>query len=58
MVNEDNKPHGFGRAILGSCCFDGQYKNGVRHGYERRITTFGHWWQMEYKNGSGTKYNC
>ena len=39
MVNKDNKPHGFGRAIDidNNHIIDGQFKNGVLHGYHRII---------------------
>ena len=39
MVNKDNQPHGYGRAIrtdnLGF--IDAQWKDGVEHGYSRWI---------------------
>ena len=40
MVNKDNKPHGFGRALdTGNTFFiDGQFNDGAFHGYIRRIT--------------------
>ena len=39
MVNKDNQPHGFGRAIETDDHFfiDGQWKDGLPHGYIRRI---------------------
>ena len=40
MVNKDNKPHGWGRAIHTDnyCFIDGQWKDGEWHGYLRCIT--------------------
>jgi len=37
MVNKDNQPHGWGRAIEKDNLhfIDGQFKDGVRHGYSR-----------------------
>ncbi len=39
MVNNNNKPHGFGRAIRtdNSWFTDGQFKDGKIHGYNRLI---------------------
>ncbi len=39
MVNKDNQPHGFGRAIKDNdeWFVDGQFKDGDMHGYIRRI---------------------
>ena len=39
MVNKDNQPHGFGRAIEteNDYFIDGQFKDGLRHGYIREI---------------------
>ncbi len=39
MVNKKNQPHGFGRAIVehNEWFFDGQFKDGTRHGYQRAI---------------------
>jgi hypothetical protein len=39
MVNKDSKPHGFGRAIFAKNSYfvDGQFKDGVCHGYIREI---------------------
>ena len=39
MVNEDNEPHGYGRAIQidGTWFYDGQFKDGAAHGYIREI---------------------
>ncbi|MFM7851328.1 MAG: hypothetical protein ACKO96_05255 [Flammeovirgaceae bacterium] len=40
MVNKDNQPHGYGRAILtdNEWFFDGQFKDGAAHGYLRLIS--------------------
>ena len=40
MVNKDNKPHGWGRAIRtdDNLFIDAQYKDGVYHGCSRWIT--------------------
>ena len=37
MVNRDDKPHGWGRALdTDNYCFiDGQWKDGVPHGFYR-----------------------
>ena len=50
MVNKDNKPHGYGRAIhTDNLCFiDGQWKDGERHGYYRLIGYNGFCGQAEY----------
>ena len=50
MVNKDNQPHGYGRAIhTGNLSFyDGQWKDGVPHGYSRRIYYGGDCYQYEY----------
>ena len=39
MVNKDNKPHGFGRVIRRDNYgfIDGQWKDGMPHGYSRQI---------------------
>ncbi len=39
MVNKDNQPHGFGRAIKtnNKSFIDGQFKDGKNHGYGRYI---------------------
>jgi len=39
MVNKDNQPHGYGRAIEknNNLFIDGQWKDGVEHGYSRKI---------------------
>ena len=39
MVNKDNQPHGYGRLIEtdNSRFIDGQWKDGVLHGYSRGI---------------------
>ena len=39
MVNKDNQPHGYGRAISTDNYdfIDGQWKDGVLHGYYREI---------------------
>ncbi len=43
MVNKDNQPHGYGRAIDTDLRWfeDGQFKEGEFHGYIRCITYFG-----------------
>ncbi len=40
MVNRSGKPHGWGRAIIANnyCFIDGQWKDGVPHGYYRLIS--------------------
>ncbi len=40
MVNRNNQPHGFGRAIRtnNEWCIDGQFKDGKLHGYIRDIS--------------------
>ena len=40
MVNKNNQPHGWGRAITTDNDFfiDGQFKDGAFHGYIREIT--------------------
>ena len=50
MVNKDNQPHGYGRAIrTGNYYFiDGQWKDGREHGYCRRIDYTGQCYQSEY----------
>ena len=39
MVNKDNQPHGYGRAIEtdNKVFIDGQWKDGAAHGYIREI---------------------
>ena len=39
MVNKDNQPHGYGRAIEtdNARFYDAQWKDGVEHGYRRWI---------------------
>ena len=39
MVNKDNQPHGYGRAIEtdNKWFYDGQFKDGEPHGYLREI---------------------
>jgi hypothetical protein len=39
MVNKDNQPHGWGRAIKTDkeWFIDAQFKDGVEHGYQRVI---------------------
>ena len=58
MVNKDNQPHGWGRAIRRAGCvidhggvydifIDAQWKDGVYHGYFRMIWYYGHYSQNE-----------
>ena len=53
MVNVDKQPHGFGRAIAKTNFYfiDGQFKEGVPHGYSRVITYDGECEEEEYHNG-------
>ena len=39
VSNKTNLPHGYGRLIRTDnyCFFDGQFKDGLRHGYVRWI---------------------
>ncbi len=39
MVNKDNQPHGFGRGISANneWFIDGQFKDGMKHGFTRLI---------------------
>jgi hypothetical protein len=50
MVNKENQPHGFGRAIRAnnSWFYDGQFKDDKKHGYIRCI---------EY-SGACDQYEC
>ena len=50
MVNKDNQPHGFGRAIRTDNVWfiDGQFKDGVEHGYIRVIGYLGGCHQEEW----------
>ena len=50
MVNKDNQPHGYGRAIStdNDYFIDGQWKDGERHGYYRIIFYDGDCYQREY----------
>ena len=47
MVNKNNYPHGFGRAVCikNYDFIDGQFKEGKPHGYGRCITYDGDWWK-------------
>ena len=53
MINKDNQPHGYGRAIETDnfCFIDAQWKDGVEHGYSRCITYNGNCFQWEWDNG-------
>ena len=50
MVNKDNQPHGFGRAIHKDNIwfYDGQFKDGALHGYRREIDYYGECRQWEF----------
>ncbi len=58
MVNEHGQPHGFGRAIDSNnlSFIDGQWKNGVQHGYYRYIQYDGACDQMEFQNGNFVRW--
>lgn len=53
-----NRPHGFGRAIRKnfSGFYDGQFKNGERHGYLRSIGYDGKYFESEWQNGKHIRY--
>ena len=53
MVNKNNQPHGWGRAIVmiyNDFFIDAQFKDGKYHGYMREIWNSGTCRQYEYKD--------
>jgi len=57
MVNKDNQPNGWGRAIEHPCnnLYEGQFKDGAVHGYVRIIYYGGIVHNTEFKNETKVK---